>query len=683
MARTSLKVYVKDLAIVKSEEPTTHQTVSVPGPNSLWKDAIGEGKWMLFRFNDPSSTLGIKRLYEIKAVFRVDWTSASPSTICPLKASYNASSVTWKTMPERYTEDFISGYISGQQTQDITFTTSWGDAFGRSRQAKRFIENCGAVFVPSAVSYSFSVYTTLINSGTPYIEIFYDDTETVESQIIYESGPIDGYSNPRNATQFSWTYESADEVYFCAGDFTQSSAVFYWKKSTDENYTAVNISGNTRSVTIPANTFPTNATIEWYLKGTDAGGTVSQTEVYSFSTAAGTAYATARKPISSVEDGAAPITFQWEFSSDDGQEPSGVDLWWKLPTEDNSHWHALLSNASPVTSYSAAAGTFQAGEVQWIVRAYNVDGTPGPWSTPTSGYYSFICLVAPDPPAALQATQVPLPTITWQSADQQGYEVSINGQVVKKASGVGVYSYTVETPLQDGTYTISVRVVGTYGLWSQPSTITITVTNTPPAVITLTGTFETDAVLSWSFDSDPGDTTVQIYRDDEKIGETALTNYTDRMVLGTHIYYVILRDSSGNFSQSNVVTGTMYVNNRMIAPLNGSSNWLSLRLTENSSDAEDFQWSQTMVTQHVTGAVWPQLERSPFQDLSVSYSCAFRDPDEISAFEALRGQVVILKSRGDNVVIGMLSQLQKRTTVFYTAYYFTLQQIHVNGIAGA
>lgn len=655
-----------------------HQTVSVPGPNSLWKDAIGEGKWMLFRFNDPSSTLGIKRLYEIRAVFRVDWTSAVPATICPLKASYNASSVTWRTMPERYTEDFISGYISGQQTQDITFTTGWGDAYGKSRETKRFLENCGAVMVPSAAGGSFKVYTTLVNSGTPYFEIFYDDTETVESQIIYESGPIDGYSNPRNAITFIWGYESADDVYACAGDFTQASAVFYWKKSTDENYTAVNISGNTRSVTIPANTFPTNATIEWYLKGTDSGGTVSQTEVYSFSTAAGTAYATCRTPINTVEDGSAPITFTWEFSSTDGQTPSGVDLAWK--EAGTNDWYYLLSNASPVTSYTAAANTFPAGEIEWSVRAYNVDGTAGPWSLPTVGNYSFISLSAPPAPTALNATAVPLTTVSWQSAEQQGYEISIDGTVVKKAFGTGVYSWTTETPLSDGTYTISVRVLGSYGLWSQTSTTTITIVNTPPTTITLTGSFGTDASLTWEYGSDPGDVTVQIYRDDALIGTSDATYYTDRLVLGTHGYYVVLTDGNGNFSQSNTVTGTMHTDVKRMMPIDGSAEWLDLRLSENSADMDEYAWSQMNITQHVMGTIWPQLERSTFQDISASFNCAFIDQADVQAFEAMRGRIVIMKCKNDNVIVGMLAQYTKKVTDFYTAYNFTLQQIHVMGI---
>ena len=106
-------------------------------------------------------------------------------------------------------------------------------------------------------------------------------------------------------------------------------------------------------------------------------------------------------------------------------------------------------------------------------------------------------------------------------------------------------------------------------------------------------------------------------------------------------------------------------------------NCLELRLSENSDGHDDFQISQQKVTQHVNGAIWPTLERSPFRDLSASYDCAFRSPDEAAAFETLFGKTVILKSRGDEVVIGMLSQIQKKVSFFYTTYSFSINQIHV------
>ena len=56
---------------------------------------------------------------------------------------------------------------------------------------------------------------------------------------------------------------------------------------------------------------------------------------------------------------------------------------------------------------------------------------------------------------------------------------------------------------------------------------------------------------------------------------------------------------------------------------------------------------------------------------------AFPTAEEGRRLEALRGKVIILKSRGGNVTIGSLGNLQKRVTAFYVAYTFTIQRIHV------
>ena len=55
---------------------------------------------------------------------------------------------------------------------------------------------------------------------------------------------------------------------------------------------------------------------------------------------------------------------------------------------------------------------------------------------------------------------------------------------------------------------------------------------------------------------------------------------------------------------------------------------------------------------------------------------SFADLPSAKAFEALRGQAVVLKSRGGNVMIGILSTLSKRMTEFYIAFVFTLQRMH-------
>ena len=489
------------------------------------------------------------------------------------------------------------------------------------------------------------------------------------SQITAQNAPISGYNNPRTATSFGW--------YFKTGNYNVESGnvTLYWRETGASSWTSVSTTSGSESVTVAANTFPVGSSVEWYLSGSDFSGATSQTEVYTFSTSAGTAYAQCVSPISSVEDGSAPITFTWTLSSTDGQTPSGVDFWWKLPSEANNQWHAILSNASPVTSYTVPGGTFPAGEIQWLTRAYNADGTAGPFSTPGYGYYSFICVAAPNPVEGLNATAVPLTTISWQSDEQQAYMITIDGVVVRKAFGNDVASWQVEEPLSEGVHEIAVSVQGQYGFWSEPAAISIAVGG-PTDELDLSGEFSVDAVLST-------DSTgmIRYYRDGVFIGTaTDDAPFTDNRALGTHEYFSRILLNDGNYKQSNTVTGEMSVTTKMIAALDGSSGWLELKLSENSMDVDEYRLQQDQVLQHIKGAVWPRGDRSSFRDKYATYNCAFVTKEDATAFEALFGKLVILKGKGEELVIGMLNQVQKRINVFYTSYTFTIQQVYVSEI---
>jgi len=487
---------------------------------------------------------------------------------------------------------------------------------------------------------------------------------TVTSQITPQSSPTSGYRDPRSAITFSWYFKTP------AASYDQASAVFHWRVSGESSWTDVAASGGTTSVTIPANTFPVASEIEWYLSGTDVGGCSSESQVYSFSTAASTTYAICQTPIGVVEDGTKPITFRWIVQNTDGTKPTRTRLWWKLPTESSSQWHQLLNTTADVTSYTAAAKTFPAGAIAWRVQAYNRDSVAGPVNEA-----SFVVLRAPEPPEGLSATSVPLSTISWQSDGQEAYEITIDGEIVAAEYGPSVYSWTVPEPLEDGVHSIRVRIQGSYGLWSTYAETSVNVQNTPTGSLTLAGSFGVDADLTVTATGLPAASPVQWYRDGKRIGRTSARQFRDRMVLGTHTYYAEIWLANGNYTRSNTVEGSMAVRSPMIAAAEGGE-WLSLRLSTERERTQSFEWANTVALQHIAAADFPILEQSRFEGLTGSYDCAFKDPAEARRFEALRKKTVILKSPRGQVVVGGFSQYAKTATAFCDSYTFSIQQIH-------
>lgn len=489
--------------------------------------------------------------------------------------------------------------------------------------------------------------------------------KTVSPQITPQNCPTSGYADPRNAITFAWYFSTGSSSY------GQRSATFYWRVAGATAWNSVAASGTTQQVTIAANTFPRLSNIEWYLSGTDVGGTYSETEVFTFSTTASTAYAVCKDPVGRAEDGTKPITLKWIVKNEDGSVATRTIVRWKLPTESASQWHQLIDTTDNITEYTIAANFFSAGPVEWQVIAYNRDSVAGPASQA-----SFVCIIAPDPPSGLTATNVPISEIHWQASGQEAYEISIDGTVVASGFGSDIYGYKVKEPLADGSHRISVRIQGSYGLWSNESVTQILVSNAPKGELELSGVFMTDADLYWGFSGTDEAETIAVYRDGIWIGTaTGNTSFLDRLVLGDHEYRVEYWFSDGNYTRSNTVSGTMDVDTVKIAEASGGP-WLTLRLSENSERTHSFRWSRTSAAQHITAYSFPILEISPYEDLTGTFECAFKDRIGAKEFERFFGKVVILKSREGSVIIGGLTEVNKTVTNFYITYAFSIQRIH-------
>lgn len=485
---------------------------------------------------------------------------------------------------------------------------------------------------------------------------------TVKSQITPQDSPTSGYKDPRNAITFKWYFATPTASY------DQASAVFHWRIKGDETWNDVAAAGSETSVTIPANTFPVNSEIEWYISGTDAGGCSSQSSTYTINTIAATSYAICLAPVGRVEDGTQAITFRWMVQNSDGTAPSRMLLWWKLPSESQSEWHQLLDTTEEIYEYTVPPETYDAGPVQWRVQAYNRDDIAGPVNEA-----SFVVLRAPDAPQGLSATAVPMTTVSWQSTWQEAFEITIDGKIAAAEYGPATYSWQVPEPLADGVHQIRLRIQGAYGLWSNYAETSILVENVPAGTLDLAGTFGTDAELQISAEIEE-DTEVQWYRDGKRIGRTVgKTAFTDRFALGLHRYHAEIWQADGNYTRSNTVTGTMRVRWPMIADASGGA-WISLKLSEDSRREQSFSWSMETSATHIHGRTYPVMELSPYENLSGSYDGAFRTAEEAAAFEQLRGKVVVLKNPGGRVIVGGLVQLKGKDNLFYYTYSFNLQR---------
>lgn len=669
MAITTLNLEVQKMAYIDESNPDTHYTLN----HSTWYRLSESGagttvlnRQMLFSLAALSSSLKHNKLYGIQFAFFVSAEYFDECVVYPNYGTFNEDTVTYNTQPT-----LVKGYnialrsFSSNYQGDIfapsTIKRDTDDAY----KAYRALSYASLRLMGGYLDKTMRVRTVLSGGSSPYAVVTYDDAAIVKSKITYRSGPASGYFNPREPAVFTWVYTKANSNEYCASPFwSQRSATFYWKTS-DSTLHSIS-AGTDTTLTVPANTFPVNDSITWYVIGEDEDGTTTSLLSKTFSTSAGAASATPISPSGSIEDGSAPIRFSWNLSSSDGQYPTRVEGQWRQQGAES--WTALFNLLPAEESFEASSGTFPAGQIEWRVRAYNIDDTAGEWAAA-----AFIVHDAPPPVSGLAATNVPRTTISWQSSSQEAYEISIDGVVVQKDIGPTTTSWQAAEPLSDRTHEIQVRVQGVYGLWSQPSSIFVEINNTPETTITLNAQFGTDALLAADAGQISEATAYQWYRDGVRIGSSKTAMFTDRFVLGSHRYYVEIWHDSGNYSRSNEVSGLLSVRGTWIALFSGGG-WLNITLTDKATSVQQYTHSSVISSRHITGAKFPAVERSTYQDTVGSYSCAFRDPAAAEALEAMKGQMVIVKSRKEKTVIGCLAELAGTEYFFYTAYSFTLQQ---------
>lgn len=501
-------------------------------------------------------------------------------------------------------------------------------------------------------------------TGALAVEVAYDDTTVITSQVKQQNCPTSGWVNAALPQTFAWEFVTYEDCP-CAGGFTQASGSFFWRVQGAETWNEVQASGSEQRVTVPSGTFP-GATIEWYIEATDTAGTTTRTPTYTITTEDTIPTATPSEPVDVPVTGNKEILFRWRVSNDSGTLPTASEL--QFSEDRGTTWSDLITVSGSGTYFIAPANSFTAETVYWRVRAYNRDGVAGSWSRTAS----FVNITAPLPPT-VTVEAVPFAVIRWQSAGQQAWRVTVDGVLYGPFFGTDKV-FALSDPLEDGTHTASVEVQGAYGLWSDPGETSFVVNNVPGDPVTLSAEFGADGDLSWVTESETDD--YLVYRNGVRIGHTAARKFTDRRYLGEAEYFVINRLAGGNYTKSNTVSGTLRSCTSRIAPLAGGD-WVLLELTERSQTEQVFNYSKNHSLRHVSGSSWPVLELSPYENETVTYDTAFADAEEAKPFEALFGREVIIKSRGGHVVAGALATVRRTFGDFYVSYEFTVSRIRL------
>lgn len=364
--------------------------------------------------------------------------------------------------------------------------------------------------------------------------------------------PANTHVDRTKALKLSWSYTDNDMSWAMP---TQAGATVTWKIGADGEEHTATVSGTTQTYTIPLASMQQVAAgdvLYWKVRAVSrysvAADAEYETAYAPLYTEDGTAVATPVSPVDEIIDAQSPTVFRWRHSTPYGTVQTGAHLQWST---DGTAWQELATISSSADTYTAPAGTFGAGALYWRVRTKNADGVYGSWSAAVA------CTVVGPPLAPVVTISGGWrPLVSWSAAGQEGYQVQLAGWDSGPLWG-SANAWRAPDYLPAGTYTARVRIVGSYGLWSEWGEANVTLGTPGSGTITLRVSGTESPILTWT--ASRTCEAFWIYRDGEKIGETTASPWQDfYAAAGPHVYMVRGIYSNGNrFIQSAEVEVTV------------------------------------------------------------------------------------------------------------------------------
>lgn len=505
-------------------------------------------------------------------------------------------------------------------------------------------------------------------SNKPYIIV--TTSETTATGSLKNFAPSSGYIDLSQDNVFGFGFEQkADEPSITP--LAVKSFTLQLREHGQTEITNINVptwAGDAPNVTVPAGTI-SGESIDWrVIAKTNANQTLtSDWMTLSVEDVPPTAWAISPKDV--VVDGSKDQIFIWGHASSTGTAQSKTDL---QKSPDGSTWTTLATVTGAARQWTCPAGTLTSSIKYWRVRTYNADGIAGEWSDAAQ----IVVIAAPTAPSIQIKSTGPRPSISWQTSEQEAYQVELDG----KLSGGTHYgtekTWTSPAYLADGSHTVRVRVQNQYGMWSDWGAAALPVTNTPGASITLTVQASSVADLSWqtsgSYDF------YLVYRNGKPIAKLTQTQYTDELSSGSTTYQVrgCYADSS-NYGLSSAVTVT--ITTGQYVTLYGIASGKKVTLKHCGLKNQPVQNAINRDIQYIFmyGSTYPHAERSEFVTKKVGGTAVFLPGEDKAGFDALIGELVCLKTQSGEMVIGYLNETSdtSRVNPDKSVVNFSIQQI--------
>lgn len=613
--------------------------------------AIGNYSWKYNRISHVSADFYVASIIEV----------SSYGGDCMLRGGvmdkdYDVNTMTFSNKPSRPTASVSSKFTTaGHVTLDL---------LSSPRYSNRLVFLYG---VEVSNYYGKSSAHTPAGTYKPKLILTIDDSDIVKMYANTWASNFGGKTISKTAGADIELSVPTTQSGLCYAEVYQTGISVIWRdvgSTSDQEIQMAN--GAAQQLVIPAGTFSGKSQVQIRPKITSNNGQTSTADAWlTIILQDEKSTAVPISPVNDIIDKNADAVFRWAHVITTGTPQTKAEL---QISDNGTVWTALATVTGADTYYTVAAGSIETGTHFWRVRTYNGDGVASDWSSAAE----FICVGTPDAPVVLVQSSTPRPSVSWQTTEQQAYQVEIDG-VYASGTRFGT-GKTWKAPfyLADGSYTVRVRVQNEYGFWSPWGTAAFPVTNVPGGTIRLTAEGGIEAALRWT----PGSFDYYlVYRNGVAIAKVTEPSYTDAASIGGVRYQVRgCYDNSDNYSLSEAVEVTVSTDNVRLYDMERGE-WLHFLYDSSAHRSTGLNLSHDIQYVQLSGHTYPVAERSEFKSRALQITCVCADDAERQSLRALLGHMTCCKTPEGNMTIGYPASISESSDDFFSTYSFTIEQI--------
>lgn len=474
-----------------------------------------------------------------------------------------------------------------------------------------------------------------------------------------------------------------------------SDASFCWKMANGSEYAEepMTVSGDSAAISFIANKFPAGVLL-WYLKAHDSKNNDSETIVYSTYILKSGIDTFVVRPIPNVYETTNQLDFEWGFIAQNKELSNGTEIRfsfdgyaWEDPIPIAGRIRASSSTGTYVEtnlveSLFTGTGTFtlqenyfSAGRIKFQIRSKSSDGIIGEWSEESQ----FVMRGLPKV-GDFACDSKPFATFTWTANEQVSYEILLDDEISYGPFHGTEKTFTLPEPLEDGPHTASLHIQNSLSLFSEVSEIGFIVSNESSAAVPLKLRIEAgvDANLFWAPIVISDDNEFLVYCDDRLIARlpSDVTSYCDRLTLGTHTYTVYQRLTSGDYDIYMHSPVELHSDTTRLSLYEGGP-WIGLVLTTDPYPVNTYTHSRAVEKTKIFGTKYPVIEVGDFEEATGSYEVCwpFENYSQMKLFDALVGSAIIIKSRADWIICGVLESCSFDVNSQFIKCTFQLDQM--------